>query len=45
MAATIEAMQRDLHRATGHFFDDKFKDLDRLSPESRCGGPERGVSR
>lgn len=32
---TLEEMQRELHRATGHFFHDKFKNLDRLSPEKR----------
>ena len=32
---TLEEMQRELHRATGHFFHDKFKSLDRLSPEKR----------
>ncbi len=32
---TLEEVQRELHRATGHFFHDKFKNLDRLSPEKR----------
>ncbi len=32
---TLEEMQRELHRATGHFFHDKFRNLDRLSPEKR----------
>ncbi len=34
-AMTLEEMQRELHRATGHFFHDKFRNLDRLSPEKR----------
>ncbi len=32
---TLEEMQRELHRATGHFFHDKFKNLDRLTPDKR----------
>ncbi len=32
---TMEELQRELHRATGHFFHDKFKNLSRLSPEKR----------
>ncbi|HEU4382854.1 MAG TPA: cobalamin-dependent protein [Anaeromyxobacteraceae bacterium] len=32
---TLEALQRELHRATGHFFHDKFKKLERLTPEKR----------
>jgi len=32
---TMAEMQRELHRATGHFFHDKFKNLSRLSPEKR----------
>lgn len=32
---TLEEMQRELHRATGHFFHDKFKNLDKLTPEKR----------
>ena len=32
---TLEELQRELHRATGHFFHDKFKNLDKLSPEKR----------
>jgi len=34
-AMTLEEMQRELHRATGHFFHDKFVNLDRLSPWKR----------
>ncbi len=34
-AMTLEEMQRELHRATGHFFHHKFKNLDALSPEKR----------
>ncbi len=32
---TMEEMQAELHRATGHFFYDKFKNLSKLSPEKR----------
>src|SRR5512138_740903 len=32
---TMEEMQSELHRATGHFFYDKFKNLSKLSPEKR----------
>jgi anaerobic magnesium-protoporphyrin IX monomethyl ester cyclase len=32
---TLEEMRRELHRATGHFFHDKFKNLSKLSPEKR----------
>ncbi|BDG06850.1 B12-binding domain-containing radical SAM protein [Anaeromyxobacter oryzae] len=32
---TMEEMQSELHRATGHFFHDKFKNLDKLSPGKR----------
>jgi anaerobic magnesium-protoporphyrin IX monomethyl ester cyclase len=32
---TMEEVQSELHRATGHFFHDKFKNLDKLSPEKR----------
>ncbi len=32
---TLAEVQRELHRATGHFFHDKFKNLDRLPPEKR----------
>ncbi len=32
---TLQEMQQELHRATGHFFHDKFKNLDKLSPEKR----------
>jgi anaerobic magnesium-protoporphyrin IX monomethyl ester cyclase len=28
-------MERELHRATGHFFHDKFKNLSKLPPEKR----------
>jgi anaerobic magnesium-protoporphyrin IX monomethyl ester cyclase len=34
-AMTLEEMQRELHRATGHFFHDKFMNLDKLSPWKR----------
>jgi anaerobic magnesium-protoporphyrin IX monomethyl ester cyclase len=34
-AMTLAEMQRELHRATGHFFHDKFVNLDRLSPWKR----------
>ena len=33
---TMEEVQKELHRATGHFFHDKFKHLDKLSPEKRA---------
>jgi len=32
---TMEQMQSELHRATGHFFRDKFENLDKLSPMKR----------
>ena len=32
---TMEEVQLELHRATGHFFHDKFKHLSKLSPEKR----------
>lgn len=32
---TMEEMQAELHRATGQFFHDKFKNLDALSPQKR----------
>jgi anaerobic magnesium-protoporphyrin IX monomethyl ester cyclase len=32
---TMEEMQAELHRATGHFFYDKFKNLSSLTPEKR----------
>jgi anaerobic magnesium-protoporphyrin IX monomethyl ester cyclase len=32
---TMQEMERELHRATGHFFHDKFKNLSKLSPEKR----------
>jgi anaerobic magnesium-protoporphyrin IX monomethyl ester cyclase len=32
---TMEQVQSELHRATGHFFHDKFKNLGKLSPEKR----------
>jgi anaerobic magnesium-protoporphyrin IX monomethyl ester cyclase len=35
-AMTLEQMQGELHRATGHFFHDKFKNLDKLSPWKRA---------
>ena len=31
----MEEMQSELHRATGHFFYDKFKNLSKLSLEKR----------
>ncbi|HEY7725892.1 MAG TPA: cobalamin-dependent protein [Anaeromyxobacteraceae bacterium] len=31
----LEEVRRELHRATGHFFHDKFKNLDRLTPAKR----------
>jgi hypothetical protein len=33
---TIDEMRSELHRATGHFFHDKFKNLDKLSPGKRA---------
>jgi anaerobic magnesium-protoporphyrin IX monomethyl ester cyclase len=33
---TMEEMQSELHRATGQFFHDKFKNLDKLTPEKRA---------
>jgi hypothetical protein len=33
---TMEEVQKELHRATGHFFHDKFQNLDKLSPEKRA---------
>ena len=35
VAMTLEEMQRELHRATGHFFHDKFQRLGELSPAKR----------
>jgi len=32
---TLHEMQQELHRATGHFFHDKFMNLDKLSPWKR----------
>jgi anaerobic magnesium-protoporphyrin IX monomethyl ester cyclase len=32
---TMEEMHQELHRATGHFFHDKFKNLGKLPPEKR----------
>lgn len=32
---TLEELHAELHRATGHFFHDKFKNLARLTPEKR----------
>ncbi len=32
---TMEEVQKELHRATGHFFHDKFKNLHKLTPEKR----------
>jgi anaerobic magnesium-protoporphyrin IX monomethyl ester cyclase len=32
---TMEELQQELHRATGHFFHDKFKNLGKLSPQKR----------
>ena len=32
---TMEELQSELHRATGHFFYDKFKNLSKLTPEKR----------
>jgi len=34
-AMTLDEMRAELHRATGHFFHDKFKNLDKLSPWKR----------
>ncbi|HSB21146.1 MAG TPA: cobalamin-dependent protein [Anaeromyxobacteraceae bacterium] len=34
-AMTLAEMQRELHAATGSFFHDKFRNLDRLSPAKR----------
>lgn len=34
-AMSLEALQAELHRATGHFFRDKFENLGKLSPEKR----------
>ena len=33
---TLEEMHSELHRATGHFFYDKFKNLSKLPPEKRA---------
>ncbi len=33
---TLEELQAELHRATGHFFHDKFRNLSRLTPEKRA---------
>ncbi|HET9594211.1 MAG TPA: cobalamin-dependent protein [Anaeromyxobacteraceae bacterium] len=35
-AMTLPEMQRELHRATGHFFKHKFENLDQLSPWKRA---------
>ena len=32
---TLDEMRTELHRATGHFFHDKFKNLGKLSPSKR----------
>ncbi len=32
---TVEELRAELHRATGHFFQDKFKNLGKLTPEKR----------
>jgi anaerobic magnesium-protoporphyrin IX monomethyl ester cyclase len=32
---TMQELQQELHRATGHFFHDKFKNLSKLTPEKR----------
>ena len=32
---TMEELHSELHRATGHFFHDKFQNLDKLTPEKR----------
>jgi anaerobic magnesium-protoporphyrin IX monomethyl ester cyclase len=34
-AMTMEELQGELHRATGHFFHDKFQNLAKLTPEKR----------
>jgi anaerobic magnesium-protoporphyrin IX monomethyl ester cyclase len=34
-AMTMEELQGELHRATGHFFHDKFQNLSKLTPEKR----------
>jgi hypothetical protein len=34
-AMALAEMQRELHAATGSFFHDKFRNLDRLSPAKR----------
>jgi anaerobic magnesium-protoporphyrin IX monomethyl ester cyclase len=33
---TMEELHSELHRATGHFFHDKFKNLSKLTPEKRA---------
>jgi anaerobic magnesium-protoporphyrin IX monomethyl ester cyclase len=33
---TLEELHGELHRATGHFFYDKFKNLSKLTPEKRA---------
>jgi anaerobic magnesium-protoporphyrin IX monomethyl ester cyclase len=33
---TLEELHSELHRATGHFFYDKFKNLSKLSPDKRA---------
>ncbi len=33
---TMEEMHAELHRATGHFFYDKFKNLSKLTPDKRA---------
>ena len=33
---TMEELHAELHRATGHFFYDKFKNLSKLTPEKRA---------
>jgi anaerobic magnesium-protoporphyrin IX monomethyl ester cyclase len=35
-AMTLDEVRAELHRATGHFFKDKFERLDRLSPGKRA---------
>jgi hypothetical protein len=32
---TMEELHSELHRATGHFFHDKFQNLDKLPPHKR----------
>jgi anaerobic magnesium-protoporphyrin IX monomethyl ester cyclase len=32
---SMQEMERELHRATGHFFHDKFRNLSKLPPEKR----------